>query len=88
MSKLEIDKDKTLVLEQDYGADHGIPQTTFASSQATTTNKVNKTPINRKNKIQLQTKVVKKHKHTLSTDTWDKQSDTSETRDQREKQMT
>ena len=85
MSKQEIDKDKTLVLDHDDDIDSGTPQTTFASSHATTTTKVNKTPINRKKKIQLQNKVVKKNKHTLSTDTSDKQSDTSQTRDQQTK---
>ena len=67
MSKQEIDKDKTLVLDQVDDIDSGIPQTTFASSHATITTKSNKTPpMSRKKKIQLQTKVVKKSKHTLN----------------------
>ena len=68
-SNQEEDKDKTLVLNQDNDIDSGIPQTKFASSHATVTTKVNKTPVNRKKKIQLQTKAVHKNKHTLSTDT-------------------
>ena len=68
-SKQEEDKDKTLVLNQDDDIDSGIPQTSFASSHATVTTKVDKTPVNWKKKIQLQSKAVHKSKHTLSTNT-------------------
>ena len=73
------------VLNQDNDIDSGIPQTTFTLSHATVTTNVNKTSVNWKKKIQLQTKAVQKNKHTISTDTSGKQSDTSKTRDQHTK---
>ena len=80
-SAQDQDHDKTLVKNQDDDKDSGIPQSTFASSQATITSNINKTPVNRKKKILIQTKSAQKSKHTLSTDTSDKQSYTSETRE-------
>ena len=58
-STQEEDHDKTLVLNQDDDKDSGIPQSTFVSSQATITTNINKTPVNRKKKILIQTKSKK-----------------------------
>ena len=80
-SAQDEDHDKTLVQNQDDDKGSGILQSTFVSSQATITTNINKTPVNLKKKILIQTKPAQKSKHTLSTATSDKQSDTSETRE-------
>ena len=80
----EEDHDKTLVNQED-DKDSGLLQSTFVSSQATITTNISKTPLNRKKKTTIQSKPFQKSKHTLSTDTSYKQSDTSETREKQSK---